>query len=160
MDAVACGHTCMNPHQRFLAAEKALLSITKEDVNLIAKELCEHLSHMQPEKGVKPVAVVACAPMIDRNGMCVLCPIDRGDYPCRGLSGEPFTVSEEEIASAVEEAMREPLEAPPESTVPSTLIPRTQLDEKIKITRPQWVPLEGKALKDKQAAQKLGVTQR
>ena len=76
------------------------------------------------------------------------------------LAGESFSVSEEEISQAVEEALQEPLEPLPDSVVPRTLIPRTQLEEKIKITRPQFSPLEGKALKDKQAAQKLGVVQR
>ena len=74
--------------------------------------------------------------------------------------GEPFSVTEAEIAQAVEEALAEPLEPLPDSIVPSTLIPRAQLEEKIKITRPQFAPLDGKALKDKAAAQKLGVVQR
>ena len=56
--------------------------------------------------------------------------------------------------------MQEPLDPLPDSIVPRTLIPSVQLEEKIKITRPQFSPLEGKALKDKQAAQKLGVVQR
>lgn len=141
MESEACGHTFMQAQDRYLAAEKALTSITRDDVQAIARELCEHLSHMQPEKGVKPVALIACAPLIDRNGA-------------------NFSVSEAEIASAVEEAMQEPLEALEDSVVPSTLISKELLQEKVKITRPQWVPLDGKALKDKQAAQNLGIVQR
>jgi len=141
MDSEACGHTFMQAQDRYLAAEKALTSITRDDVQAIARELCEHLSHMQPEKGVKPVALIACAPLIDRNGT-------------------NFSVSEAEIASAVEEAMQEPLEPLEDSIVPSTLIPKDLLQEKVKITRPQWMPLDGKALKDKQAAQNLGIVQR
>jgi len=68
MESEACGHTFMQAQDRYLAAEKALASITHDDVQAIARELCEHLSHMQPEKGVKPVALIACAPLIDRNG--------------------------------------------------------------------------------------------
>ena len=70
MEAEACGHVYMQPQQRYETAERVMASITKEDVNGIAKELCEHLSHMQPEKGVKPVALVACAPVQGRNGNC------------------------------------------------------------------------------------------
>ena len=69
MEAEACGHVYMQAQQRLEAAEKVMDSITKEDVNNIAKELCEHLSHMQPEKGVKPVALIACAPIVGRNGL-------------------------------------------------------------------------------------------
>jgi len=88
-------------------------------------------------------------------------------------------VSEAEIASAVEEAMQEPLEPLEDSVVPSTLISKEMLQEKVSfyrtvhiisiiiylfdqvmITRPQWLPLDGKALKDKQAAQNLGIVQR
>ena len=68
MEAEACGHVYMQPQQRLEAAEKVMEIITSEDVNSIAKELCEHISHMQPEKGIKPVALIACAPVVDRNG--------------------------------------------------------------------------------------------
>ena len=75
--------------------------------------------------------------------------------------------------------MQEPLEPLEDSVVPSTLISKELLQEKVSfyrtvhiisiiiylfdqvmITRPQWLPLDGKALKDKQAAQNLGIVQR
>jgi hypothetical protein len=86
MEAEACGHTYMEPIQRFQLTEEVLNTVSLQDVNNIAMELCEHLSHMQPEKGIKPAAVVACLPIIDRNG-------------------QPFDVSEEEIAIAIEEGL-------------------------------------------------------
>ncbi|KAJ1433155.1 hypothetical protein B484DRAFT_326931 [Ochromonadaceae sp. CCMP2298] len=46
MEAEACGHTFMHPMERLEATERVLGGVTLGDVNAIARELCEHLSHM------------------------------------------------------------------------------------------------------------------
>jgi len=68
MEAHANGHTFLHPRERYGASASILTSITVEEVNSVAKELCEHLSHMDGNKGVMPAAVVACAPVLDRSG--------------------------------------------------------------------------------------------
>ena len=68
MEAHANGHTYLHPRDRYAASANILTSITVEEVNAVAKELCEHLSHMDVSKGVMPAAVVACAPVMDRSG--------------------------------------------------------------------------------------------
>lgn len=74
MEAEACGHTYMHAQDRYATTAALLEGITLQDVNSIARELCEHLSHTDPSKGVVPAAVVACAPVVDRTGMyCVEC---------------------------------------------------------------------------------------
>lgn len=69
MEAEACGHTYMHPEDRYSTTAALLESISLQDVNAIARELCEHLSHADPLLGVVPAAVVACAPVIDRSGI-------------------------------------------------------------------------------------------
>ena len=68
MEAVSCGHTFMHPYQRLEETYRVLESITMEDLNQAARDLCEHLSHIEPSFGIKPAAIVACAPLNDRNG--------------------------------------------------------------------------------------------
>lgn len=68
MEAQANGHTFMHPSDRLAASATALHSITLEEVNEVARELCEHLSHIDVQAGVMPAAVIACAPVVDREG--------------------------------------------------------------------------------------------
>ena len=77
MEAQACGHTLMRADQRLVSTSILLNTIELNDVNLAAKELCEHLSHPDGMQ-IKPCATVACAPIKDRNG-------------------EAFTVTEAEV---------------------------------------------------------------
>lgn len=139
METEACGHTYMHPLEKYQITEQILEDVKLEDVNEIAKELCEHLSHTSLKEGVVPAAVVACAPCLTRDG-------------------ESFSVSEDDIASAVKEAMEEPLEPLEDTIVPNTLLTKEQMDEKARITLPQFVPLQGKALRETQ--NNLGVVQR
>lgn len=67
--------------QRLEATVAALESITIQDVNAICKELCEHLSHIDPLNQIKPAAIIACAPLLDRNEL-------------------PFSLTEEEVHHA------------------------------------------------------------
>lgn len=71
MEAEACGHTYMHPRDRYATTAVLLDGITLQDVNAIARELCEHLSHADPASGVVPAAVIACAPVVDRSGATV-----------------------------------------------------------------------------------------
>lgn len=68
MEAHANGHTYLHPRDRCTASAQILTSLTVEEVNTVARELCEHLSHMDVSQGVVPAAVVACAPLLDRTG--------------------------------------------------------------------------------------------
>ena len=80
---------------------EALESISLDDMNEVAKELCEHLSHIDAAGGVRPAAVIACAPMMDRNN-------------------QPFSVTDEEVAEAIGSALTEELE-PLQVTNPCSL---------------------------------------
>lgn len=105
MESHANGHTYLHPRDRYAASANILTSITVEEVNAVAKELCEHLSHMDVSKGVMPAAVVACAPVMDRSGIfssflcgiaiyflfCVLLPSDQILY-CSEIDPLQFLV--------------------------------------------------------------------
>ena len=58
MESEACGHTYMHPSERLSLTSLALETINPEEVRQVAKELCEHLSHINIDSGVKPVAMV------------------------------------------------------------------------------------------------------
>eukprot|EP01038_Epipyxis_sp_PR26KG_P008162 gene8162-11046_t len=139
MEAEACGHTFMQPMQRLQSITAALQSISLDDINGIAKELCEHISHIDTTKGIRPAAVVACAPVLDRNGAS-------------------FTVSEADIESAIIEAIAIPVEPIKDSIVPDTLITPEQLRVKAKKNPPAWSYLEKKAASEPK--NNLGVIQK
>jgi hypothetical protein len=51
----------MHPMERLEATERVLGGVTLGDVNAIARELCEHLSHMDAEQvGVDVEARLGC----------------------------------------------------------------------------------------------------
>jgi len=129
MESKACGHTFMHPHVRLDMTRDAIDSITVDEMNSIAKELCEHLSHINPAEGIRPAAVVACAPLLDRNN-------------------QQFIIKEEEVAEVIAEALKIPLEPLEDTKVPDTLLTDEEMLAKAKITKPVWVPLEGKAAKE------------
>jgi hypothetical protein len=89
-------------------------------MNDMARELCEHISHNQPLEGIRPAAVVACVPMVDRNG-------------------NSLQVSDADVAEVIKEALSLPVEPLEETLVPSTLITKDELNEKISKTNPEWV---------------------
>eukprot|EP01035_Chromulina_nebulosa_P019847 gene19847-25796_t len=139
MEADACGHVYMHPIDRLEATYEAIDSIGLDDVNEVAAELCEHLSAIDPMKGVRPAAIVACAPLVDR---------DRN----------PFSITEDEVTRVIVEALSELVSPPEETIVPDTLITEGELREKVDRFPPQWVPLDGKA--SKFSRNDLGVVQR
>ena len=57
----------------------------------VTKQLCEHLSHMDASQGVQPAAVVACAPLLDRNSL-------------------PFSITEKEVVEVIRSALQVPIE--------------------------------------------------
>lgn len=141
MEAEACGHTFMEPSKKLAATRAALDSITVEDVNEVARSLCEHLSHMDAEGGVRPAAVIACAPALSR-------------------SGAPFSVSDADVTDAMLEALAEPIEPLHDLIVPETLLDDEVMETKAKLTKPAWVPVQGKGAAAGNGKNSMGVVQR
>jgi predicted Zn-dependent peptidase len=142
MEAESCGHTFMHPMTRADATGKAISDITLKDVNMIAKELCEHLSHIDPVEGVRPAAIIGCAPMVDRNG-------------------KQFSVSQEDILDAIAEALNDPVDPLENTIVPDTLLTPEQLRAKASVCKPEFVPLTGKGSAAGNAcSKKMGIVQK
>jgi hypothetical protein len=143
MDHEAAGHTFMHPLTRLQTATRLVGSMTLEEVNAMARELCEHLSHsQQSDAEVRPVAIVACAPLMDRTGaVCEL--------------------TESDVSSAVQEALSAQIEPLVESIVPDSLISTDLLVEKLGKHPPRFVTLDAKAAgESEQTSETLGVVQR
>jgi len=120
MEAESCGHILMDPIQRLEITRRLLKEINLDDIMSVAQSLCEHLSHIRVEDGVRPAAVIACCPKLDRNG-------------------EEFQVEEEEIKNVIFEALNIPLEPLKEIGVPKTLISTEELNTKVAVENPVWV---------------------
>eukprot|EP01039_Chlorochromonas_danica_P002675 gene2675-2920_t len=139
MEAEASGHTYMHPVQRYEVIEQVLQDITLDEVKEVARDLCEHLSHV--DTTVKPSALVACSPLVTRGG-------------------QSFSVTEEEVAEVVAQALIEDVEPLQDTPVPATLLDDEQMEEKLRRTQPRFIPLEGKAQKEYKSKNSLNVVQR
>lgn len=126
MESTSCGHTFMHPYNRLESTAAALERIGIEDMRIVARELCEHLSDIRPDENVRPAAIVACAPILDRNNA-------------------PFSVTDDDVAAVIADALSLPLEALEDQAVPDTLITKEEIRAKIAANPPSWVPLDGKA---------------
>ncbi|CAN0465327.1 unnamed protein product, partial [Ectocarpus sp. 12 AP-2014] len=62
MDTVASGHTFMDTEQTYHATRLVIESLTLEELNEVAAELCEHITLFGVPQANKPSAVVACVP--------------------------------------------------------------------------------------------------
>ena len=127
------GHTYMDPHDRLEVTRKVIDSITLKETNEVARELCEHLSHLSPEKGVMPAAIIACFPMLNRDHSL-------------------FSVSDVEVADVISEALKEDLVALENTLVPDTLLTEADLRNKTNGVKPAWAMVEPRT--------SLGVLQR
>lgn len=113
MENTACGHTFMDPEQSHMATEAAVRSLTLEDVNSVAKEVCGHfLALAEDTQGELPLpaSVVACVPAAEA-----------------AAGSGPDVPTLQDVVEAVEEAAALPIERQEEVVVPHTLMSKEQL---------------------------------
>ena len=121
METVANGHTFMSSMQSYEVTAKALSTMTLEQVNEAAAELCSHVMsfHDKAEACTGPAIVIACTP--------------------KGLSADdPGYVDEESLVKTIYEACQIEVEPEEDVVVPHTLIPEEQLIEAIEKYEPEW----------------------
>lgn len=121
METVANGHTFMSPMQSYQMTAKALSSMTLEEVNLAAAELCSHIISFHDEaKPVNgPVIAVACTP--------------------KGISTDDAAYCDEDsLAQAIYEACQIPVNPPEDVVVPHSLVPEDQLSRAMEASPPEW----------------------
>jgi predicted Zn-dependent peptidase len=121
METVANCHTFMSPMQSYHVTAKALSTLTLEQVNEAAKELCSHITSIHkdsdPVKG--PIIVVACTPKNLKE------------------SDEAFC-DEDSLVNAVYEACQIEVEPEEDIVVPHTLIPEAEVRNAMETNPPAW----------------------
>ena len=120
MEALANCHTFMSPMQSYHVTVRALSTLTLEQVNEAAEELCSHITSLHkdadPVKG--PIIAVACTP---KN-------IKEGDYAF---------CEEDSLVKIIYEASQIEVEPEKDGIVPHTLIP----DEKVRLAMKAHPPV-------------------
>lgn len=120
METVANGHTFMSPEQSYAATENALSTLTLEEVNAAAAELCDHITGLKDgeasSKGV--VVAVACTP--------------------KSTSGPDAEIDEDRLCEAIRSACVVDVEPVEDVVVPQTLVEPEELERAIQQHPPTW----------------------
>lgn len=121
METVANGHTFMSPAQSCEMTGRALSTMTLEQVNEAAAELCMHLTSLHHSKPAidGPLCVIACTP--------------KGNTPDQGTYCD-----EQSLVKTIYEACQLPVEPEEEVVVPHTLIPKDELKAAMSDNPPEW----------------------
>lgn len=121
METVANGHTFMSPQQSYHVTAKALSSLTLEDVNQAASELCSHITSLHSDAPAieGPVVCIACAP----KGIA-----EHDDSYCDSDS----------LVETIFHACQVDVEPEDDIIVPHTLIPEEEIIVALKENQPRW----------------------
>jgi len=122
METVANGHTFMSAEQSYAATEAALITLTLEEVNEAAAELCAHITGLKEGEATSNgvVVAVACAPKS----------ADKLDPAA--------AVDEGELCAAIREACAVDVEPVEDVVVPQTLVTEEELERAMKDHPPTW----------------------
>lgn len=121
METVANGHTFMSPMQSYYMTAQALSSLSLEEVNQAARELCSHITGFNKnEDGAEGVTIaIACSPKTtDTSG--------------------PTYCDEHTLVQAIYEACQLEIEPEKDVVVPHTLISDSEIEEAMLKNAPEW----------------------
>jgi len=120
METVANGHTFMSPEQSYAVTEQALSTLTLEEVNRAAAELCSHITGLNDGEltSTGKVVAVACAPKSSDN--------------------DAAFVDDDMLCQAIREACAIEVEPVEDVIVPHTLVTPAELEEAMKANPPSW----------------------
>lgn len=121
METVANRHTFMSPMQSYQMTARALSSMTLEEVNAAAAELCSHITSLHSEaEGIQgPCIAIACMP--------------------KGIAeSDPAYCDEEALVQCIYEACQLEVEPEEDVLVPHTLIPDEELAQAMETNPPEW----------------------
>ena len=121
METIANGHTFMAPEQSFEITGKALSTLTLEEVNQAAKDLCSHVTCLQADEPANDgvLIVTACSP--------------KGAKP-----GDDSYCDEETLVKTVYEACQIDVKPEEDVPVPHSLISEEDLKKIIEENEPAW----------------------
>jgi len=122
METVANGHTFMSPAQSYVMTSKALSTMSLEEVNAAARELCSHITSLNDAE-----------PPIDGAVIATAC------SPKSVQEGDPAYCDEESLVKTIYEACQIPVEPEEDVVVPHTLVPEDVLEKAIEENPPTWM---------------------
>lgn len=123
METVANGHTFMSPMQSYYMTAKALQSLTLEEVNKAASDLCSHITGFKEGlDGADGVCIaIACSPKTsDTTG--------------------PTYCDEESLVKCIYDACQADVEPEEDVVVPHTLISDAEIEKAMTVNAPEWKP--------------------
>jgi len=121
METVANGHTFMSPKQSYTMSAEALQTLSLDDVNEAAAELCSHITGFnEANSGVDGTTIaVACMP--------------------KGIEeSSPAYCDAENLVKTIYEACQIEVEPEEDVLVPQTLIPEDELMRAVDANSPSW----------------------
>jgi predicted Zn-dependent peptidase len=121
METVANGHKFMSPMQSYQLTAKALSTLTLEQVNEAAAELCSHVTsiHEGADPVLGPIIAIACTP--------------------KGIPEDDSAFCDEDkLVKTIYEACQMEVEPEEDVVVPHTLILDEELEEAMKTYPPVW----------------------
>jgi len=121
METIANGHTFMSPEQAYYMTARALQSLTLEDVNKAAAELCSHITGLNKDSpGTEGETIaIACMPKnIDESS--------------------PAYCDPASLVETIYEACQIEVEPEEDVVVPQTLIPEDELAKSVEANPPVW----------------------
>jgi len=120
METVANGHTFMSPEQSYAVTEQALSTLTLEEVDAAAAELCSHITGLKDGEATSTgvVVAVACTP--------------------KSVSDPALEVDDDKLCAAIREACAIDVEPVEDVVVPQTLVTDDELAKAMEDHPPKW----------------------
>jgi len=121
METVANGHTFMSPEQSYYTTVKALSTLTLEEVNEAARDMCSHITCINANEPAQDgvLIVTACSPKDAQPG-------DEG------------YCDEDSLLDTIYEACQLEIEPEEDVVVPRTLVPEEVLKKAVELNPPSW----------------------
>ncbi len=121
METVANGHTFMSPEQSYYTTAKALSTLTLEEVNEAARDMCSHITCINASEPAQDgvLIVTACSPKDAQPG-------DEG------------YCDEDSLLDTIYEACQLEIEPEEDVVVPHTLVPEEELKKALESNPPVW----------------------
>jgi len=123
METVANGHAFMSPSQSYEATVEALQTLTLDEVNEAAKELCSHITSLNDGEAPADGALIAtaCSPKSDTI-----------------LPGDDAYCDEQSLVDTIYKACQIPVEPEEDVIVPHTLVLEEDLSRAMEEHPPSW----------------------
>ncbi|KAL7592415.1 hypothetical protein Lser_V15G32592 [Lactuca serriola] len=144
MESDALGHRVMDHKQSHESLIAVAGTVTLEEVNSIGAQVLEYISDFGKASAPIPAAIVACVPK---------------RVHVDGVGEVDFKITPNEITTAIEEGLKEPIEPEAEFEVPKDLITLEQLDDLKLELKPSFVSVGLNSNDTKVHEKETGITQ-